>query len=160
MVKFLEKYLTPVIWGVRIAIVLGFAVMAAIQIFGGYFFWTGATLSTGNKIAVSATAIIGFTAAEVVGWCLWKMLTLVKNDLVFSHESFRFVDVTMVAMVIGAISIQVFGFLVAATDDAPGAVLFGAFLAIMIAGAGFIVAVLRMLLSRALSMQTELGEVI
>lgn len=160
MVKFLEKYLTPVIWGVRIAIVLGFAVMAAIQIFGGYFFWTGATLSTGNKIAVSATAIIGFTAAEVVGWCLWKMLTLVKNDSVFSLESFRFVDITIVAMVVGAISIQTFGFLVAATDDAPGAVLFGAFLAIMIAGAGLIVAVLRMLLSRALSMQTELGEVI
>ena len=160
MFKFLEKYLNQVIWGVRIAIVLGFAVMALIQILGGYFFWADATLDFGAKLAVTITVVAGFTAAEVVGWCLWKMLTQVKNDSVFSQESFRYVDITIIAMVVGAISIQVFGFLVSANDDAPGAVLFGAFLAIMIAGAGLIVAVLRMLLSRALSMQTELGEVI
>ncbi len=160
MFKFLERFLTPVILGVRIAIVLAFALMAVIQIVGGYFFWSDSTLNFGPKLAVTITVVVGFTAAETVGWCLWKMLTLVKRDSVFSPPAFKYVDITIIAMIVGAVSIQTFGFLVAANDDAPGAVLFGGFLAVMIGGAGLVVAVLRMLLSRALSMQTELGEVI
>ncbi|MBQ1090474.1 DUF2975 domain-containing protein [Streptomyces sp. B93] len=112
--------------------------------------------------------ILGIGAAQVALVCVWRLVTMVRRGTVFSHAAFRYVDVT-----IGAIVAAALAWFAATTlnapgqQDDPGVTLIMGGVGVAILGVALIVLVLRMLLAQAVArdleaaqMQAELDEVI
>lgn len=112
--------------------------------------------------------VLGVGTLQVVGVCVWRLLTMVRRGTVFSHSAFRYVDV-----IIGAVSVaSLLTFGLAATlapgeAVAPGVVLLIGGLGVLVAGVALLVYVMRTLLAqavaldtRAQALQAELDEVI
>ncbi|MDQ4118994.1 MAG: DUF2975 domain-containing protein [Actinomycetota bacterium] len=103
--------------------------------------------------------VLGVGTLQVTAVCIWRLLTMVRKDTVFSHDAFRYVDV-----VIGAIataSVLVFGIAVVGAyanrtmpgdEVAPGLVGLVCGAALVVAGVALIVLVLRMLLAKAVAL--------
>ncbi len=98
--------------------------------------------------------------AEVVIVCIWKLLTMVRHDRIFSERAFTWVDAIVVAiaaawMVLLGVSVY---YTVHATD--PGLPLFLAIL--LVAGAlfGLLMVVMRALLRQATALRADLDGVV
>ncbi|MFE5854731.1 DUF2975 domain-containing protein [Streptomyces sp. NPDC056500] len=112
--------------------------------------------------------ILGIGTAQVALVCVWRLVTMVRRGTVFSHAAFRYVDVTIGAIVAAALV----WFAVTAMNapdqrDDPGVTLIMGGIGVAILGVALIVLVLRMLLAQAVArdveaaqMQAELDEVI
>ena len=112
--------------------------------------------------------ILGLVTIEVIGVCVWRLVTMVRRGTVFSHAAFRYVDVIIGAIVAAALV----WFAVTALNapgqrDDPGVTLIMGGIGVAILGVALIVLVLRMLLAQAVArdveaaqMQAELDEVI
>ena len=118
--------------------------------------------------ALRVITILGLVSVEVIGVCVWRLLTMVRRGTVFSHAAFRYVDVVIGAIVAAALV----WFAVTALNapgqrDDPGVTLIMGGVGVGILGVALIVLVLRMLLAQAVTrdveaarMQAELDEVI
>ncbi|KAB2371723.1 DUF2975 domain-containing protein [Actinomadura montaniterrae] len=112
--------------------------------------------------------ILGIGAVQVIGVCVWRLVTMVRRGTVFSHAAFRYVDVIIGAIVAAALV----WFAVTALNapgqrDDPGVTVIMAGVGLAILGVALIVLVLRTLLVQAVArdveaaqMQAELDEVI
>ena len=112
--------------------------------------------------------ILGLGTVQVVGVCVWRLVTMVRRGTVFSHAAFRYVDGVIGAIVAAALV----WFAVTAINapgqrDDPGVTLLMGGVGVAILGVALIVLVLRMLLAQAVArdveaaqMQAELDEVI
>ncbi|SCK37899.1 DUF2975 domain-containing protein [Streptomyces sp. WMMB 322] len=112
--------------------------------------------------------ILGLGTVQVVGVCVWRLVTMVRRGTVFSHAAFRYVDV-----IIGAIMAAALVWFTVTVLNAPGqradpgvTVIMGG-VGVAILGVALIVLVLRTLLAQAVArdveaaqMQAELDEVI
>ncbi|MEV4295101.1 DUF2975 domain-containing protein [Microbispora rosea] len=115
-----------------------------------------------------AITVLGFVTVEVVLVCVWRLVTLVRRDTVFTHAAFRWVDVVIGAFVAAAILIFALGAVLAPGEAVPpGMVLLVGGAGVAALGVALIVLVLRMLLAQAVArdieaarMQAELDEVI
>ncbi|WP_019136742.1 DUF2975 domain-containing protein [Cellulomonas massiliensis] len=117
---------------------------------------------------VAGLCIAGLVAVEVVLVCVWRLLTLVRRDAVFSVAAFRWVDAVAWASLAAAACAFVLGLVLAPGDVAPP----GFVLIVGLAGAGalavaLVVVVLRLLLAKAVALdatattlRAELDEVI
>src|ERR1700753_1973275 len=65
--------------------------------------------------AFRVITIVGLTSVEVIGVCVWRLVTLVRRGAVFSPAAFRYVDV-----VIGAIVAAALAWFAVAAVNAPG----------------------------------------
>ena len=111
---------------------------------------------------------LGIVTMQVIAVCVWRLLTLVQRDTVFSHAAFRYVDI-VIGAIVGA-SLLTFSlaiFLSQSNDLAPGMAGLICVPALLIAGGALLVLVLRMLLAQAVArdaeaqhLQAELNEVI
>ncbi|MFJ4642078.1 DUF2975 domain-containing protein [Streptomyces bobili] len=118
--------------------------------------------------AFLVTVILGIVTAQVVLVCVWRLVTMVRRETVFSDAAFRYVHIVIGAFVTAALLMFTLGVLLAPGEAvAPGVVLLvgGAVMAIL--GVALIVLVLRMLLAQAVArdveatrMRAELAEVI
>ncbi|MEU6084286.1 DUF2975 domain-containing protein [Streptomyces sp. NPDC047108] len=112
--------------------------------------------------------ILGIGTVQVIGVCVWRLVTMVRRGTVFSHAAFRYVDV-----IIGAIVAAALVWFAVTALNAPGqradpgvtVIMGGVGLAVL--GVALIVLVLRTLLAQAVArdvqaaqMQAELDEVI
>ncbi|WP_323960142.1 DUF2975 domain-containing protein [Arthrobacter sp. JZ12] len=122
---------------------------------------------TGLRITFNAIVVFGIVTVQVSALCVWKLLTMVRHNTVFSKGAFRYVDIIFGA--IAAASVLVFGLavLLAPGGIAPGIILLICGASLMIGGVALIVLVLRMLLAQAVArdveakhLRTELDEVI
>lgn len=122
---------------------------------------------TGPRIALLAIVVLGIVSVQVILVCVWRLLTMVRRDTVFSPAAFRYVDVIFGAL--AAASLLMFGLaaILAPGETAPGIVLLICGASLMIAGVALIVLVLRTLLAKAVArdaeakhLQSELDEVI
>ena len=117
---------------------------------------------------VPVVAFLGIVTVEVALVCIWRLLTLVRRDTVFSPQAFRYVDVVIGCAVTATLLAVVLSFVLAPGEAvAPGLVLL-----VVVAGAGtalvaLLVLVLRILLAKADALDTtattlraELDEVI
>lgn len=123
---------------------------------------------SGLRWAVVGILAAGLLAVQVALVCVWRLLTLVRRDTVFSHSAFRDVDVIIGCAAVAALLAFALGFLLAPGEAvAPGIVLMIGIGGVCCAGIALLVVVLRLLLAKAVALDTtatalraELDEVI
>ena len=117
--------------------------------------------SAGVRVPVVAIVVLGIVCVQVVALCVWRLLTMVRRDTVFSPGAFRFVDVIAGAVTVASLLTFALGVVLAPGEDvAPGLVLLIGGLGVCVAGVALVVMVLRALLSQAMHLRTELDAVI
>jgi hypothetical protein len=120
------------------------------------------------RVSVIVIVVLGIVTIQVTAVCVWRLLTMVHKGTVFSHAAFRYVDIVIGAIGVACLLTLGLGVTLAPGEDvAPGVVLLIGGLAVIVAGVGLIVLVLRMLLAQAVALdaethflQAELDEVI
>lgn len=120
------------------------------------------------RIPTLVIVVLGVVTVQAVLVCVWRLVTMVRRDTVFSHAAFRYVHGVIGAMVAAAFLVFALGVVLAPGEAvAPGIVLLLGGVALAILGVALIVLVLRMLLAQAVArdieaarMRAELAEVI
>lgn len=115
-----------------------------------------------TRVAVVTILALGVMALQACGVCIWRLLTMVRRDTVFSHAAFRYLDVTVGA--IAAASVLAFSLAVVAAVTnrtipgdavAPGVVALLCGASLVIAGVAMLVRVMRALLVQAVATAAE-----
>lgn len=112
------------------------------------------------RIAAVVVVVLGLVCVQVAAVCVWRLLTLVRRGTVFSPAAFRWVDMIIGAIGVTSVLVLLLGYILGEADDAPGLILVGAVLALLVAGVALVVYVQRMLLVQATGFSTELEGVI
>lgn len=149
----------------RILLVLAFAALVLLQTFSlpGQF---AHMAQESPELAYLRWPLLAFSVVEllcvqVVIVCTWKLLTMVKDDRIFSERSLVWVD-TIIAAIAAAwvllLGVSIY-FVVAIADD-PGLPIM--LMVILLAGAvlGLLMVVLRALLRQATTLRTDMDAVI
>lgn len=118
--------------------------------------------------SVVVLGILGVLTVEVAVVCVWRLLTLVRRDAVFSAAAFRDVDVIIGAALAATLVAVALSFALAPGETVPpGAVLLVVTGGVGTAGIALLVLVMRALLVKAVALDTtattlraELDEVI
>jgi Protein of unknown function (DUF2975) len=134
------------------------------------------TLASGNDpedgtlplTALRVITILGMISVQVIGVCVWRLVTMARRGTVFSPAAFRYVDIVIGAIVAAALV----WFAVTAVNapgqrDDPGVTIIMGGIGVAILGVALIVLVLRALLAQAVArdgeatqLQAELNQVI
>jgi len=118
--------------------------------------------------ALRVITILGMVSVQVALVCVWRLVTMVRRGTVFSHATFRYVDV-MIGAIVAAALVWFAVTIVNAPGqrDDPGVTVIMGGIGVGILGVALVVHVLRMLLAQAVArdveasrMQAELDEVI
>ncbi|MCS5479879.1 DUF2975 domain-containing protein [Corynebacterium sp. YIM 101645] len=142
-------------------LILGLLTCLAAQIFIPTGLFLGdATAPVPAKITLSIAVVLGLVCIQVAIVAVWRLVSLVRQNTVFSPASFRWVDTVIVAIITASVFVLLAGYVVAEVDDAPGLILVTGVLALLIAGVGLVVYVQRMLLVQATGFSAELEAVI
>lgn len=126
------------------------------------------------RIPFAILVFLGVLALQVIGVCIWRLLTMVRAGTVFSFAAFRYVDLVIGAIAAGAGVIFAFAVLAAYSNRttpedeiAPGVVGLICGIALVAGGVALVVYVMRTLLAQAVELddatkrlQAELSEVI
>lgn len=144
--------------GVLVVGLIGCVAVQALLI--SMLFLDPSDVAVGARVAAVIVVVLGFLCVEVAMVCVWRLLTLVARGAVFSPVAFRWVDVIIGAIGVAAVLVLILGYIVGEVDDAPGVILVGAVLALLVAGVAMIVYVQRMLLVQAAGFSAELEAVI
>jgi hypothetical protein len=108
------------------------------------------------QIPFAVLMILTIVTAQVTLVCIWRLVTMVRRGTVFSHAAFRYVDVMIGAAAAAALLTFALAVVLAPGDAIPpGMVLLVCGGAVVAAGLGLIVLVLRMLLAQAISREAE-----
>lgn len=118
--------------------------------------------------AVVVIGILGVLTVEIALVCIWRLLTMVRRDTVFSLAAFRFVDVIIGSAVAATLLAVALSFVLAPGEAVPpGMVMVVVIAGVGTAGIALLVLVLRVLLAKAVALDTtaatlraELDEVI
>lgn len=126
--------------------------------------------ATAQSWVLLVTGILALLAGQVAVVAVWKLLTMVRHDSVFSEAAFKHVDLFIWGA--GTAAVLALGIFpavaaVADADDAPGGMLFGLAPSAMAASLTLLMVVMRGLLARsveldrtATNLQAELDGVI
>ncbi|KQR07265.1 DUF2975 domain-containing protein [Cellulomonas sp. Leaf334] len=161
------------ILALRAVIVLMFAGLLAVQIMiipaiGRDIDDDGGPEVAHLKWPLMIILFLGVLAVQVAVACVWRLLTMVRKDTVFSAAAFRWVDVIIGAAVTATLLAVVLSFVLAPGEAvAPGIVLLIVIGGMGTAGIALLVLVLRILLTKAMvldstatTLRAELDEVI
>ena len=108
------------------------------------------------RIPTVVIVLLGVVTVQVTMVCVWRLLTMVRRETVFSHAAFRYVDVVIAAVAMASLLTFGLGVTLAPGEDvAPGIVLLIGGAAVLIAGVALVVFVLRMLLTQAIARDVE-----
>ena len=117
---------------------------------------------TGIRVSLVVIGVLGVACLQVIAVCVWRLLTMARRGTVFSHASFRYVDVVIGAIATG--SVLVFAVAVVARfanhatpgdEVAPGIVGLICGLSLVVAGVALVVYVMRALLAQAVARDSE-----
>lgn len=113
-------------------------------------------------VSVLVVLLLGVVAFQVIGACVWRLLTMVREGTVFSPRAFVYVDGVVGAIAGGAaliLALAVIGAVGNRTSGgdvvAPGIVGLACGLALVAAGVALVVLVQRMLLAQAVARDAE-----
>ena len=133
--------------------------------------WTLATDREAGALPLTPLRIItifGLVSVQVIGVCVWRLVTMARRGSVFSDAAFRYVDVVIGAIVVAALVWFAVTILNAPGQrDDPGVTVIMGGIGVAILGVALLVLVLRALLAQAVArdveatqLQTELDQVI
>lgn len=106
-------------------------------------------------------AIVLILCVQLVFVCVWKLLTLVQRERIFSSDAFRYVDVILFTIVAATVLVgAALVTLLIAGATTPSISLLVVFGIVVGAGLSLLVVVLRGLLTKALQLQQDLSEVV
>ena len=115
----------------------------------------------GVRWPVVAIVLLGIVTIQVGMVCVWRLLTLVREDTVFSRASFRYVDAIVVAAATASALLFALGVVLAPGEDvAPGVVLLVGGAGGLVGGVALLMVVMRSLLVQATELRAELDAVI
>jgi hypothetical protein len=147
----------------RVVIAVAFAGSVLVQFGLAPLLWNDLDgAPTGVRVAVVAIVVLGVASMQVIGVCVWRLLTMVRTGTVFSPAAFRYVDVVIGAIAAG--SVLTLGLAVVAAYSnrttpgdvvAPGVVGLICGAALVGAGVALLVLVLRVLLVQAVALDVE-----
>lgn len=109
---------------------------------------------------LTAFTVVEILCAQVVIVCTWRLLGLVRQDRIFSLESFRWVDRIIGSIVTAWLLLVGVTVWVGVRADDPGLPLLLVFLVTAGAGFGLLLLVMRALLEQATDLRTEMDAVI
>jgi hypothetical protein len=109
---------------------------------------------------LTAVTVFWVLCVQVVIVCTWRLLTLVKEDRIFSERSLRWVDAIVWAVGLGWLSLVGVFLYVGFTADDPGLPLLLFLLTTGVAVVGLLLVVLRALLRQATTLRTDMEAVI
>lgn len=106
-------------------------------------------------------AVLFLALVQIVLLCIWKLLSLIRADEIFSRRAFRYVDI-IVAIMIAAAALIAASLVViyAARAVNPGILLLGVLGIVVGASLALLVLVMRGLLRKALELEQDLSEVV
>lgn len=118
-------------------------------------------------VAIVTILALGVVCLQVIGVCIWQLLSLVLRGRIFSRAAFRYVDVVTAAVAGIGVLLLAFGAVLAGGTVAPGLVLIVGGAALLAFAAALTVNVARRLLAQAVErdaqarrLEDELSEVI
>ena len=148
----------------RVVLVVGFALLLLLQTFSlpGQF----AHMAEEDPDAeawrwpLTAFAVVLLLCVQVVIVCTWKLLTMVKEDRIFTERALVWVD-TIIGAIATACTLM-FGLLVVMffTYDDPGLPILTCLVLVAGAAVGLLVVVMRALLVQATTLRTDMEAVI
>jgi hypothetical protein len=100
--------------------------------------------------AMRVLTVLGLAAVQAIAASVWRLVTMVRRDTLFSSAAFRYVDVTTGAIVAAAV-LWFIGTAVNAPgqSDDPGVTVIMAGIGVAILGVALVVRILRTLLAKA-----------
>ncbi|MFK4835418.1 DUF2975 domain-containing protein [Microbacterium sp. ZW T2_14] len=105
--------------------------------------------------------VIFTLCAQVVLVCVWRLLTLVRADSIFTPRAFVWVDVSLWAVVFATVLVvTTLGLLLTAPAGSPSIVLLCLLGIVVGAGLSLLLVVLRGLLRKASQLEHDLSEVV
>ena len=150
--------LLRIIFGAAFLVLLILQVLLAIKIVRDSI--TSGELSPAPLTLLASCVILAFGLIQFVIFCLFKLMKMVQIDEIFNQQSIAWVDRITVTVAVGAFLLVFMAYIVAEVDDAPGAIFFGLFFAMLIMGVALLINIMRTLLARAIGFSTELEQVI
>lgn len=109
---------------------------------------------------LTAVSVFWILCAQVVVVCTWKLLTLVRNDQVFSDEAFVWVDGIVAAFGAAWVALVVVGGYVAVRADDPSGPLLVLLLSAVLTILVLLLFILRSLLRQATTLRSDMEAVI
>ena len=109
---------------------------------------------------MTAATVFWVLCVQVVIVSTWKLLTLVKNDRIFSEASLAWVDAIVWAIAAAWVVLVGVFLLVGFNADDPGVVIMLFFVVVAGAVLGLLMIVMRALLRQATALRTDLESVI
>jgi hypothetical protein len=108
------------------------------------------------QVPFAVTMIAIILTAQVFVACIWRLASMARRGTVFSREAFRYVDAMVTAAAVATGLSLLLGVILAPGDAVPpGMVLLVGGAAVVAAGIGLTVLVLRALLAQAISRESE-----
>ena len=120
----------------------------------------GGELSPLPLIILVSLLILLMGLVEFVIICIFNLLNLVHRDEIFDQQAIAWVDRVTASIAIAAFVVLPMAYIGAELDDAPGMVIVGLVVAMLVMGVALLVNIMRMLLARAIGFSTELEAVI
>lgn len=106
-------------------------------------------------------AVVFLVCVEVVLVCIWRLLSLVRTERIFSRNAFVYVDVIIGSMIAASLIIIVSNVIIAGAKAGSPSILLVSILGVVVGFAlALLVVVLRGLLRKALELEQDLSEVV
>jgi DUF2975 family protein len=147
----------------RVVIALAMAGSVAVQVAMVAVLPFDEDTTTGTGVWLAVLGVLGVACLQVVGVCVWRLLTMVRRGSVFSDRAFPFVDGVIGALAIEALVVVAVSVVVwleqrstpPGGEDAPGLAVLIGLLSLVVAGVALVVYVLRALLAQAVALDTQ-----
>ncbi|UZN03211.1 DUF2975 domain-containing protein [Cellulomonas sp. S1-8] len=141
----------------RVVIVLALAGSLFVQVFIGPALWVDLEEAPpGVQLPFVLIFVLGLVTLQVCAVCVWRLLTMVRREEVFTPAAFRWVDVIIGAIAAAAVLVFALAVVLAPGEAvAPGIVLMICGAALVLGGIALVVLLLRLLLAQAVERDTE-----
>lgn len=146
-----------VVLALRVVIVLALAGTLFVQLFMAPLMWTDMDEAPpGVRLPVVAVFVLGLVTLQVCAVCVWRLLTMVRREEVFTRAAFRWVDVIVGAIASAAVLVFALAVTLAPGEgDSPGVILLICGASLVLGGIALVVLLLRMLLAQAVERDAE-----
>lgn len=115
----------------------------------------------GLQVPGIVIAVLFLACVEVVMLCVWRLLSMVGEQNIFSSDAFRWVDLILASIIAATLLIAVAGVLLFSAGVANPSVQLLCALGIVVgSGLALLVGVMRGLLTNAAQLQHDLSEVV